>query len=173
MLENEVVAMAERRRRASSRVTMGDAEGGHIPFTHHVPVGMVQEPDEEGTDPESDPEVITSGTVTTAPANGINTASSERNDSAKKAESVDKRNRLSQLFHIKRKKSSEGIVPVPQTQQPRHHLKLDHKSDAQKLAEKQKAEREQEMKRKEHERYEAELAQGEYSAWAATCFSQS
>jgi hypothetical protein len=159
-LQNEVVVMADRRRRASSRGTAGDGEGGHIPFTHHVPAVTVEEDRQsEGTDTEQGYETL----LTARPGSSqINDPAQDMaapiNTSPNGHAKLGKRHRLSSLFQIKRKKSSERVVSTP----TQLHSNSEHKSDHQKNTDKQRSDREVEMKRREQERHDAELAQGKY-----------
>lgn len=174
-----------RKRRASSRVTLGgEPEGGHIPFTHHVtqPIesksAVLEDSDEDSAPASSnkEPELrpgssfARTGESPESPAPSRGTASPKPNGGmpGKKFQS---RGRLSALLGIKRRKSdasgdskSEQSSHSKPSGVPHRSNGISDKTEAQKIAERQKEkeerEREEEMRHKEQERREAELAQG-------------
>lgn len=128
--------VSARRRRASSHISRAYVEGGHVPFTHHVPVVTVDEDESVDDIPEA-PIEERRESVIPSPGKG-----------------VEKRGRISSLFH---RKSNKEETPVPS---PGHQTREDH------VREKVKQEREVEMRKKELERREAELLQGRRLSWS-------
>lgn len=128
-----------------------DPEGGHVPFTHHVPVVTVDELDNETIDSR---EISDDGGPTEPNGHmheresSVSTPSHER-----KEEERGKRHRLSLLFHRK-KRSSEALTRSESTKVIKKPKEDKVDSD--------RAEREEIMRRKEHERRETELAQGTF-----------
>ena len=165
---SDEATFGERRRRASSQAK---PLPGHVPFTHHVPVVTVD--DYEASDHD---EPRSANTADTPPPLSDRTVSDDTPRSVVKTEAPSKngglagRGRLSQLFHIKRKKSSESIHPSDMT---RKSSVKDHQEDKEKEREKERerervkerekerSERDLERRRLEQERRDAELAQGE------------
>ncbi len=156
-------ASTPRRRRASSQLTTSPyIEGGHVPFTHHVPVVTVDE--DEGSETASIP-VIQDQPVTVENG-GLQREVSIKLDLGKKEE---KKGRISQLFHRKSKKGE-----VRPAQPPSEHHHSDHKAHEEakerekqeSVRQKERLDREGEMKRKEAERREAEVVQGEHTSLA-------
>ncbi|WRT69632.1 uncharacterized protein IL334_006621 [Kwoniella shivajii] len=151
---------ALRRRRASSKGGLTpDGQGGHVPFTHHLPVPHVEEgaPEEE-EDLEAASDGLPAITENDLEPTRVPTQSSKSSKEVK--ENKDKKNRLSSLFSMKKKKS---IDQVSQQHHEHHLLHRDHKSDRQKeeekAREKEKYEKDVERRRLEQERRDEELAQ--------------
>lgn len=178
-----------RRRRASSRITLGgEPEGGHVPFTHHViqppdsKSAVLEDSDEDSVPPpranESAPLRTDSSParalgVSDSPAPSRGTAGSKPNEGmlGKRFQS---RGRLSAILGIKRRKSdasgdskSSQVELAGSPHRPNEHA---DKTEAQEIVERQKAkeerDREEEMRQKEQERRESELAQGKYTGTA-------
>lgn len=103
--------MARRRREARRRSsTMGEGEGGHVPFTHHIPA-RVNEAVESSEDDSGDNETRTfdDDRPSTSMTGGDTTHLLPPGEITKTDEGKKKRKgRFSQLFHL-RKKSSESI----------------------------------------------------------------
>ncbi|WVQ95991.1 hypothetical protein IAU59_003091 [Kwoniella sp. CBS 9459] len=140
------------RRRASSKAGMvQDGQGGHVPFTHHVPMVAVedQDTDDASATPTENLPAISEDAPAPArtPVDGIKAKKSEK----------EKRGRLSGLFHLGKRKSIEAGVPEALT------THKDHKTDAQKAEEKardrERYEKDLERRRLEQERRDEELAQ--------------
>lgn len=135
-----------------------------MPYTHHIPAVHISE---DGHDAHS----VT--TAETHSAGRPSTGSMEMNGHVsafrEKKEGMAGKSRLSQLFHIKRKKSSEkvGSDSPRKLEKPMHPPKDSEKEREQgekKARDRERAEQETERKRFELERRDAELAQGE-SIW--------
>lgn len=149
---------SDRRRRASSRVIMGE-DGGHIPFTHHVHAPPVIEDDSDNQMTETPASIPEPEDLHTFPINSV---------SGK--EGLGTRSRLSQLFHLKKKNSHETLLRPFSTTHHIHHSPTQHyipRSEENRSADPHHAQkaheknvRDSEMRRKELERREAELAQG-------------
>lgn len=151
------------RARAGSRA---DYDGGHVPFTHHLPTAQIDEDARSVATTETAP-----GTQENGSANGDHAPHRESTGlgvKEKRKEGMPK-SRLSQLFHLKKKKSSDSI-PSERS----HRLQTPHITHAaidearHKLVKERPARRESEdtdrdieRRRIEKERREAELAQGE------------
>ncbi|KAK8849639.1 hypothetical protein IAR55_004974 [Kwoniella newhampshirensis] len=148
-------AYAHGRARAASRVSMSPNDfGGHVPFTHHVPIAQVEEevsdnatqslPDEAPSTPASETEPVIA-----KPAETLQTKKGVK----------EKKGRLSQLFHLGKRKGAETVISEPQ---PKDGY-MEHRAETQKSEEYAKAkaqlEREAEMRRLEQERRADELAQ--------------
>ncbi|OCF43808.1 hypothetical protein I317_02250 [Kwoniella heveanensis CBS 569] len=137
------------RRRASSKAgLMADGQGGHIPFTHHVPMVAVEDHD---TDADSVP------AAESLPAIVEDTPSPARTPVGGIKGEKEKRGRLSGLFHLGKRKSIDAGLPEVLTSHK------DHKTDAQKAEEKardrERYEKDLERRRLEQERRDEELAQ--------------
>jgi len=150
----------ERRRRVSSRVVAPQVEGGHVPFTHHIPVFSADET--EGTD-DGDTPVVSNGVPPAIEISGLQRALSKLSPMP----AGEKKGRFNQLFHLKRKKSGELAAPPT--------WKRDSLSEPSRFQDrgepraKETLERESRMRQKEQERREAELAQGElYATFSLT-----
>jgi hypothetical protein len=121
-----------RRRRAARRrsSTLGDGEGGHVPFTHHVPI-RVNEAEESSGDESADHD---NGTIEDRPPSSMlvadNTHIKPPSETSKEDGKKRKKGRFSGLFH-RRKKSTESLSreyttpgrPIPS---PASHTSRDH-----------------------------------------------
>ncbi|WWC73765.1 uncharacterized protein I206_107737 [Kwoniella pini CBS 10737] len=149
------------RRRASSKAgLLADGQsGGHIPFTHHLPVPQVDEgsPDDELDDISENLPAITEQESGSIPMG----RPSQPDKSGKEGKEKEKKSRLSNIFHIGsgKKKTTE----TPTIKHEHHLLHKDHKTDLQKEQEKarerEKYEKDVERRRLEQERRDEELAQ--------------
>ncbi|WVF68452.1 hypothetical protein IAT40_003218 [Kwoniella sp. CBS 6097] len=140
------------RRRASSKAGLtADGQGGHIPFTHHVPTVAVDDQDTDGAiaPPTESLPAIKEDTPSPARTSieGLKPKNKEK----------EKRGRLSGLFHLGKRKSIDAGMSEVLTPQK------DHKTDAQKAEEKardkERYEKDVERRRLEQERRDEELAQ--------------
>lgn len=106
--DSEIARRQREARRRSS--TMGEGEGGHVPFTHHIPA-RVNEAVESSGDDSGDNETRTfdDDRPSTSMTGGDTTHLLPPGEITKADERKKKRKgRFSQLFHL-RKKSSESI----------------------------------------------------------------
>ncbi|WVW86993.1 hypothetical protein I302_109049 [Kwoniella bestiolae CBS 10118] len=145
------------RRRASSKAgMMSDGQGGHVPFTHHLPVPSVDEgsPEQELDDVSDGLPAITENDSTALPS----LAPTVSDKSSKEGKEKEKKSRLSNIFHIGKKKAPEAP-----NKHDHHLLHKDHRTDKQKeedkAREREKYERDVERRRLEQERRDEELAQ--------------
>lgn len=146
---------------------MEAGEGGHVPFTHHMPVVTVNEDPGETTD-EDVPSAVDLATM-----GGIQRDASFRSGMSSAAadppttlgavgKEKEKKHRLSGIFGLRRKKSEQDLRPVVDK-----HGHAHGKTEAEKAKERERYEKDLEMRRKEAERREAELAQGQSSSGRA------
>ncbi|WWC95775.1 hypothetical protein V866_002641 [Kwoniella sp. B9012] len=149
---------ANRRRASSKGGLLSDGQGGHVPFTHHLPVPSVDEgsPEHELDDVSEVLPAITENDSAVLPS--MPTIQSDKSSKDGKEKEKEKKNRLSDIFHIGKKRSAD----VP----PKHDHNLlhkDHRTDKQKeedkLRERERYERDVERRRLEQERRDEELAQ--------------
>jgi len=129
-------------------------DGGHVPFTHYVPVVPTVQVD------DTDDGSITAGDTSTVGGHeGSSTSRAGESSSGKKGGMP--KSRLSQLFHLKKKKSTDSFHS-DKDKQPHKLEKPDRwKEEKEKEArERAREDKDAERRRLEHERREAELAQG-------------
>ena len=145
----------EARRRSS---TMGEGEGGHVPFTHHIPI-RVNEAEESSGDESGENENRTiedrpSSSMLVGDNSHIQPGETSKEDGKKR-----KKGRFSQLFH-RRKKSSDSItreisrVAEPKSS-PASHASHDHAQSRELYM------KDLEIRKIERERREAEQQDGE------------
>ena len=138
---------ARLRARAGSRLEM---DGGHVPFTHHVPPMPPMQVD------DADDGSVTAGDTSTL---GGHEPIRESKNGEHIIEKGMPKSRLSQLFHLKKKKSKDSFHSEKQ------HNKLEKpdrwkEEKGKEARDRAKEDKDAERKRLEHERREAELAQG-------------
>ncbi|OCF73256.1 hypothetical protein I204_06487 [Kwoniella mangroviensis CBS 8886] len=152
------IQTANRRRASLKGGLLSDGQGGHVPFTHHLPVPSVDEgsPEHELDDVSEVLPAIMENDSAVLPS--MPTIQSDKSSKDGKEKEKEKKNRLSNIFHIGKKKSAD----VP----PKHDHNLlhkDHRTDKQKeedkLRERERYERDVERRRLEQERRDEELAQ--------------
>lgn len=153
------------RARAGSRA---EFDGGHVPFTHHLPTLHIDEDRHSVTTNET----MTAG-HDNGSANGDHAESRDPNGVKEKRNTGMGKSRLSQLFHLKKKKSSDSVVLdkphrlekertlLPVNDDARHKLVKDRPT----RRESQDTEKDLERRRIEQERRDAELAQGGSCSW--------
>jgi hypothetical protein len=141
-------SLVERRRRASSRVTIPENEGGHVPFTHHVTI-IPDESEDEVEDEQAKPTRPTTGTPDTT-AGLANPVVPTQETNTAKLNDKHKRMSLSQIFHFKKKEHPKVAV----TEVDHSHHSVDKERD------RLRREKDADMRRKEQERRDAELGQG-------------
>jgi len=122
---------ARRRREARRRSsTLGDPEGGHVPFTHHVPI-RVNEASGSSGDESADND---NGTIEDRPPSSMlvsdNTHLKPPSETSKEDGKKRKKGRFSGLFH-RRKKSTESLsreftTPGGPVASPASHTARDH-----------------------------------------------
>lgn len=155
-LRNVTPAAPSRRQRTFS---VSDSDGGHVPFTHHVPP---TQPQPESDIDEGDETVPAAPVETEPPAEmeqlppPIVTTATPVSDTKGKDKEKDKK-RISGLFSL-RKKPHRTLSPPPTTS-PSRHLAPSPRHDPEAGA---LREREAEMRLAEQERREDELSQGVY-----------
>jgi hypothetical protein len=121
--------IARRRREARRRSsTLGDGEGGHVPFTHHVPI-RVNEAEESSDDSGDNDNATTEDRPTSSMLIADNTHLKPPSETSKEDGKKRKKGRFSGLFH-RSKKSTESIsrefaTPGP-VASPASHATHDH-----------------------------------------------
>ncbi|WWC92744.1 uncharacterized protein L201_007703 [Kwoniella dendrophila CBS 6074] len=148
------------RRRASSKAGMlsENQGGGHVPFTHHLPVPQVDQgsPERELDDVSDGLPAITEIDTASAPSRVL----TQSDKSSKEGKEKEKKSRLSNIFLIGKKKPAVESNPH---KHDHHLLQKDHRTDKQKeedrIREKEKYEKDIERRRLEQERRDEELAQ--------------
>jgi hypothetical protein len=153
--------IARRRREARRRSsTLGDGEGGHVPFTHHVPI-RVDEAAESSGGESGDNE---NRTIEDRPASSMLGGDSAHllppSEGSKEDGKKRKKGRFSGLFQ-RRKKSFESITrevtrPAEPIPSPASHTSHDHAQSRELYL------KDLEIRKIERERRELELADGAY-----------
>lgn len=155
--QKQAITQEELHRKRSRAASRAESEGGHIPFTHHIPI--VHTPDDAQSVSTGDTHSIGHPSTGSAELNGHTPASRE------KKSGMAGKSRLSQMFHIKRKKSAENVHPEKHNKLEKSvHLPKDPEREREiverRRREQERADQDAERRRLEMERREAELAQG-------------
>ncbi|WWD20266.1 hypothetical protein CI109_104742 [Kwoniella shandongensis] len=151
-------SFAQGRARAASRASMSpDDIGGHIPFTHHIPIAQVDE--ERETDEESHSVEVQDDVPTAMPSETEPATAKPIGSKTARTGSKEKKGRLSQLFHLGKRKGSDIIVPELQPRDRPKEQRLEKHRSEEHAKEKAKLDKEAEMRRLEQERRADELAQ--------------
>lgn len=146
----------EARRRSSTLVV---PEGGHVPFTHHLPSRVAEMQESSGEDSSAKRTMDDDRPISVA---RDETESIPHSGGVSKTSDKKRKGRLSGLFR-RPKKSTENLpkTPLPPTVHPSHHeqARLDHEKA------REKYEKELENRRIEQKRRDEELLEGESMPW--------
>jgi hypothetical protein len=156
--------MARRRRQSRRRSsTVADGDGGHVPYTHHMPVRVNEALASSDDDADNDDVIFDEGQQTsiTHEDRGSYLAPADEETRADGGQKK-RKSRFSGLFD-RRKKSYESITKevTKPAETHKHHTLLPDKHDHAKSRE--QYEKDLVIRRLERERREAELLEGEWS----------
>lgn len=172
------------RPRSASRASMStDMHGGHIPFTHHLPM-VPQEADEE----EDNYDEVSSQTHS-ATVDGVQPVreqsllweDSKAKETTKKEKKKKKgKSALSNLFHFGRQRGSNGNgngngngtegEHTPKVKEKEHHWRAPDWHSEEHARDREAREREEEMRRIEWEKRQEEIMQGACGRFLTPCF---
>lgn len=149
------LGVQRQRQRSVSRASMSaELPGGHVPFTHHLPV--VPQADEEDSDDRSTQ--AASGTLETAQPVQQQSFLHENNNNKKKKGGNNRKGALSSLFHFGRRGSNDSNDRSPRLKEKEHLWRTDRYSEEH-AKDREAREREEEMRRIEWERRQEEIMQ--------------
>ncbi|KIR78514.1 hypothetical protein I305_02886 [Cryptococcus gattii E566] len=154
------------RPRSASRASMStDMHGGHIPFTHHLPMVPQEADEEEDNNYDEVSSQTHSGTVEGVQPVREQSLLWEDSKATKKEEKKKKKGKsaLSNLFHFGRQRGSNGNGTegerTPKVKEKEHHWRAADWHSEEHARDREAREREEEMRRIEWEKRQEEIMQ--------------